>query len=232
MHEAGVGDKLIIGIGLPESGDVFRIHATVLQMERGADRFALDDGEALLDTASDNPLEMIVGQFLRIHAPMGVAQVEKRRSIGMHQVFRSFPGFDEAMLVDSQVARVSPATEAPFPAIQRRIVRADALPGPTTGLRRGEANDEPVSAVPEGRNRQRPARGPVREPDVHPDAVPATGVITPGSRETQLAHPPGFGLLATRDGQQRHNQRKNLSAARSDPVHCTQMVTGPSRPEV
>ena len=231
MHQTGIGDKLIIGIGLPESGDVFRIHASVLQMEGGADRFALNHGESLLQATSDNVLEMVVGQFLRVHAPMGIAQVEKRRSIGIHQVFRPFPGRNEAVLVDGQVSPIFPAAETPLPAIQGRVVRADALPGPAAGFRQGETDHEPVPTVPEGGNRQRPARPPACKADVHPDPVSAPGVVTPGSRERQFAHPPGFRGPVTGEGRQRHKQRKNLSEDREDVFHNRRMLTGPSRPE-
>ena len=156
MHQTSIGNKLIISIGCPESGNVFRVHAAVLQMKRGADRLTLDDGKALLHPSPDDALEMVVGQFLRVYAPMRVAQVEKGRTIGIHEVFRSFPGLDEAVPVDGQVTRVLPAAETPLPAIQRRIIRAGTLPGPATGFRWGKTDDETVTAVPEGGNRQRP----------------------------------------------------------------------------
>ena len=231
VDQTGIGDKLIISIGRPESGDVFRIHTAVLQMEGGVDRFALDHGEALLHPAPDNALEMVVGQLFRVHAPMGVTQVEKGRSIGIHQVLCSFPGLDEAVPVDSQTSRVFPAAEAPLPAIQGRVVRADAFPGPAAGFRQGETDHEPVPTVPEGGNRQRPAGPPACKADVHPDPVSAPGVVTPGSRERQFAHPPGFRGPVTGEGRQRYKQRENLSEDREDVFHNTRMVTGPSRPE-
>ena len=172
-------------------------------MEGGADGFALDDGEALFHPPPHNVLEMVVGQVLRVHAPMRVAQIEKRRSIGIHQVFRPFFGLDETMPVDVQRTVVLPTAERPIVPVQGRVVRAGALPGPAAGLRRGETDHEPVAAVPESGDGKRLSGLRVREQDVHPDPVPAPGVVTAGSREVQFAHPPGFGPFPTGKDRQR-----------------------------
>ena len=104
-------------------------------------------------------------EFLFHHAPVGVAQIEKRRPVGVDEILQVLASCNKTAAIDFQIAVVRNRFETSRLTVQTHVVRRTrGFVRPDARLRRSETNAPDFSAVPKGGNRQnRPRFGGKRD---------------------------------------------------------------------